>query len=499
MIAPVPSITGRDFAGQCRLRIILASAIRLAVLVVAWSLLVPAAGPAFGNGSAPAEVDFAAQVWPILKERCVRCHGAEQADGELRLDNVESVRRGGHTGSEILGTVDDSELLRRLESEDPDYQMPKGEVPLSIEQVELFREWIAGGAPWDDHAIAQLEQPVESARQPVGSFLPSIDDLADLEERFRWLIIIGVLFLVSVLFIEKTRKRQADAIANSKGLMKWVTCHVGRSYHVCGTLMIVLAGFIIQNRFLRSEIDELKRPTVVQREQGGSQAYQIPEPIRPSHPPRLGGAYYRGNDERSDKLFNGGNYRTATMELQLEDSDGNRMDWGSEVNGGRIGIRLRINRAPQATTHLFRDKALTACALTKQIPGLETNQFADEPVHFEVVESGEVWEAFYPLGELQLEEETGSAELKGRLYLGPNRQKAHYGIEYSLVIRDGRINAESELWMGAIYVTSRVVVLEEGDIPIADWFGFQPIPEIVGENSTDRDLLGISEHIPGDQ
>ena len=29
--------------------------------------------------------------------------------------------------------------------------------------------------------------------------------------------------------------------------------------------------------------------------------------------------------------------------------------------------------------------------------------------------------------------------------------------------------------------------------------GFQPIPEIVGENSTDRDLLGITEHIPGDE
>ena len=49
-----------------------------------------------------------------------------------------------------------------------------------------------------------------------------------------------------------------------------------------------------------------------------------PIPGKPPIAPTLSATYYRGNDERSPKLFNGGNYRTATFHLSVRDDRGAR-------------------------------------------------------------------------------------------------------------------------------------------------------------------------------
>ena len=50
--------------------------------------------------------------------------------------------------------------------------------------------------------------------------------------------------------------------------------------------------------------------------------------------------------------------------------------------------------------------------------------------------------------------------------------------------------------MGCVFVLSNMVVPPAGTIPLHEWFDFRPIPEIVGDNTTDPELLGIPEHIP---
>ena len=52
-------------------------------------LLVSLSLVAFSVEPAPRqEVDFLKEVWPILESRCIECHGPDEQEGDLRLDDV---------------------------------------------------------------------------------------------------------------------------------------------------------------------------------------------------------------------------------------------------------------------------------------------------------------------------------------------------------------------------------------------------------------------------
>lgn len=114
------------------------------------------------------EVDFATQIKPLLSDRCFVCHGpdGEQRQGGLRLD-LES-------GAEPVlsrGDPDESELTRRIESNDPDEMMPPPDSNLSLtrEEIRTIRQWMSEGANWDAHwsfvapAKPSLPQPKHAA------------------------------------------------------------------------------------------------------------------------------------------------------------------------------------------------------------------------------------------------------------------------------------------------------------------------------------------------
>lgn len=109
-----------------------------------------AGGPAApaSEVSPPAGVDFARDIRPILEARCVECHGAQKAKGDLRLD---APGPGGVLPPSIVASDPGaSELIRRVElpADDLDVMPAKGD-PLSVQQVALLRAWIAEGARWD--------------------------------------------------------------------------------------------------------------------------------------------------------------------------------------------------------------------------------------------------------------------------------------------------------------------------------------------------------------
>lgn len=103
------------------------------------------------------KVDFNQHVRPILSDRCFNCHGpdAEARKGKLRLDSEEGSRKALENGWKVIspGDVDHSELLRRINSTDPDEVMPPPEknLALSSEQKKVLRDWIAGGAEYEGH------------------------------------------------------------------------------------------------------------------------------------------------------------------------------------------------------------------------------------------------------------------------------------------------------------------------------------------------------------
>ncbi len=123
------------------------------------TLLVLAAGcilwpSAVGQAAAP---DFAREVRPVLSNRCFKCHGPDEGHREagLRLDLREEALRELDSGTRAIvpGHPDDSELIARITSTDPDLVMPPPhtKVVLTDRERQILTDWIAAGAEYRPH------------------------------------------------------------------------------------------------------------------------------------------------------------------------------------------------------------------------------------------------------------------------------------------------------------------------------------------------------------
>lgn len=131
-------------------------------------------GTHFGASICKAEVDFARDIRPLLSDRCFTCHGPdeEHRESELRVDDYASLTedRGGYqvvTPKE----AEASEMIVRIQSEDPDSIMPPPDMgkPLTSEEKELLIKWIDSGATWRQHwayeSPMDTEDPVLDSRE----------------------------------------------------------------------------------------------------------------------------------------------------------------------------------------------------------------------------------------------------------------------------------------------------------------------------------------------
>ena len=126
---------------------------RLATVIV--SML--AAVPAFAQDG---EVDFEKQIFPILKQKCIKCHEKEHmVDGKLkkpkhglRLDSAEGIMKGGKeypNETVVAGKPDASWLLKTttLPETDDLFMPPKDKAdPVTAEERALIKKWIEAGA-----------------------------------------------------------------------------------------------------------------------------------------------------------------------------------------------------------------------------------------------------------------------------------------------------------------------------------------------------------------
>ena len=98
------------------------------------------------------EIRFNQSIRPILSDNCFACHGpdAAQRKGKLRLDLRDAAIE---RKAIIPGKPDDSELMKRVLTDDPDELMPPAESHkvLTTEQKELLKSWIAQGAVYEGH------------------------------------------------------------------------------------------------------------------------------------------------------------------------------------------------------------------------------------------------------------------------------------------------------------------------------------------------------------
>jgi mono/diheme cytochrome c family protein len=92
---------------------------------------------------------FKESVRPLLARKCFACHSAkaEELKGNLRLETLELILKGGDQGPAIVaGDAANSFLVRALKYEVEDFQMPpSGRLP--DEEIGLVEKWIKSLGP----------------------------------------------------------------------------------------------------------------------------------------------------------------------------------------------------------------------------------------------------------------------------------------------------------------------------------------------------------------
>lgn len=95
-------------------------------------------------------------VWPILQNRCIKCHGPDKSKGDLRVDDRDSLLMGGDTEKPALvpGDPASSSIIRViLLPENHDEKMPpKGKGQISSEEISKLIEWVQKGGEMQEKA-----------------------------------------------------------------------------------------------------------------------------------------------------------------------------------------------------------------------------------------------------------------------------------------------------------------------------------------------------------
>jgi hypothetical protein len=111
----------------------------------------------FGGASAAEPIRFSRDVKPILADNCLGCHGQDESHrmAGLRLDTREGAIASRKNGAAIVaGDPAASTLLARVTHSNAARVMPppySHKAPLTPAQVDILRQWIAEGAPWEKH------------------------------------------------------------------------------------------------------------------------------------------------------------------------------------------------------------------------------------------------------------------------------------------------------------------------------------------------------------
>ncbi|NOY43437.1 MAG: DUF1553 domain-containing protein [Planctomycetes bacterium] len=153
--------------------------VRLSLFFVCLSVLSWQATGIYGVETTSNAIDYVRDIRPILSDNCYVCHGpnAEDREGELRLDKQDSAFGESASGAfaVVAGKPAESELLRRLTTDDEEELMPPADSGKSLtpEQVALIRRWIEQGAEWQEHwafvAPARPELPEVKKKDWVGN------------------------------------------------------------------------------------------------------------------------------------------------------------------------------------------------------------------------------------------------------------------------------------------------------------------------------------------
>ena len=186
-------------------------------------------------------VSFEKQVQPLLEKNCLPCHDSEKPAGNLSMDKIDGLLRGGSKGPALVPVKPEVSLMMKLidlPSGTPLAMPPTGQLPQA--DRDLIREWIVTGAPWartlvlgskgtskDEFAVArQIRERIEKSKSQDPA-KPYRDTIADI--RFDMMPIPAGEFLMGTPPTEKNRlndegpqrKVKVDAFWMGKHEVTW--------------------------------------------------------------------------------------------------------------------------------------------------------------------------------------------------------------------------------------------------------------------------------------
>jgi hypothetical protein len=125
-------------------------------------------------------VTFNLDIRPILSDKCFFCHGPDNAkrEADLRLDVREAAVS---KGAINLDNVSESEILKRISTDDPDLQMPPPAAKLgklTEQEAATLKKWIEQGAKYEGHwSFIPLDQQAVKAKTSPQETARKIDEL----------------------------------------------------------------------------------------------------------------------------------------------------------------------------------------------------------------------------------------------------------------------------------------------------------------------------------
>ena len=124
--------------------------------------------------SVDAQQNLAQQAYAIFEQNCLNCHGEHGAYTEQLIIDYTALLE---SGAVVPGKPVESELYKRLFTNDSAKRMPLGQSQLSAEAIVTIGDWILAGAPdWQvpqrDADFITLEGMLESIENHVDSLAP---------------------------------------------------------------------------------------------------------------------------------------------------------------------------------------------------------------------------------------------------------------------------------------------------------------------------------------
>lgn len=131
---------------------------------------------AFAHASEPG---FNRDIRPILSENCFHCHGQDpkHRGGDLRLDiREDAVALRDGIAAIVPGDPDNSEIIRRILSKDPQMVMPPPDAHMAAmpsAQINTLKRWIKAGAQYEPHwaFVPPRKAEIPAGTNPVDHFI----------------------------------------------------------------------------------------------------------------------------------------------------------------------------------------------------------------------------------------------------------------------------------------------------------------------------------------